>query len=87
MNSEKQKKLSRKEVRKQLDDIILLFHKTPKAKKTKESLKKIKSETKNLNSLQEIIDYLRVCTKYTLLDLEATRRENDYLKKLLKESR
>ncbi len=35
------------------------------------------------NALQESMDYLRVSIKYMLFDLEATRRENAYLKKLL----
>lgn len=38
---------------------------------------------KSLHSMQESLDYLRVCVKYLLFDLEATRRENLYLKKLL----
>ncbi len=38
---------------------------------------------KSINSLQESLDYLRVCIKYQLFDLEATRRENAYLRKLL----
>jgi hypothetical protein len=38
---------------------------------------------KSVNSLQESLDYLRICIKYQLFDLEATRRENDYLRKLL----
>lgn len=38
---------------------------------------------KSINSLQESLDYLRVCIKYQLFDLEATRRENEYLRKLL----
>lgn len=37
--------------------------------------------------LQNSIDYLRVSIKYLLFDLEATRRENDYLTSLLKEDR
>ena len=40
---------------------------------------------KSINSLQESLDYLRVCIKYQVFDLEATRRENEYLKKLLEE--
>jgi hypothetical protein len=39
----------------------------------------------SLNRLQESLDYLRLATKYQLFDLEATRRENAYLKKLLEE--
>jgi len=40
---------------------------------------------RSINSLQESLDYLRVCIKYQLFDLEATRRENAYLRKLLEE--
>lgn len=40
---------------------------------------------RSVSTLQESIDYLRICIKYQLLDLEATRRENDYLRKMLKE--
>ena len=40
---------------------------------------------KSINSLQESLDYLRVCIKYQVFDLEATRRENRYLRKLLEE--
>ncbi len=39
----------------------------------------------SINRLQELLDYLRVCIKYQAFDLEATRRENDYLRKLLEE--
>lgn len=34
-------------------------------------------------SLQESIDFLRLSIKYILFDLEATRRENAYLRKML----
>ena len=40
---------------------------------------------KSINRLQELLDYLRVCIKYQVFDLEATRRENTYLRKLLEE--
>jgi uncharacterized membrane protein len=33
--------------------------------------------------LQESLDYLRLSIKYLVFDLEATRRENEYLRKLL----
>lgn len=39
----------------------------------------------SLDSLQESLDYLRICIKYQLFDLEATRRENKYLRNLLEE--
>ncbi len=40
---------------------------------------------KTVNSLQESIDFLRLSIKYLLFDLEATRRENSYLRKMLEE--
>ena len=40
---------------------------------------------KSVDILQESLDYLRICIKYQLFDLEATRRENKYLRKLLEE--
>jgi hypothetical protein len=41
---------------------------------------------KSISNLQESLDYLRVCIKYQVFDLEATRRENEYLRKLLDEN-
>jgi hypothetical protein len=50
------------------------------AKQAENSQKQIKQD---IDYLSESLDYLRVCIKYLLLDIEATRRENDYLRKLL----
>lgn len=50
------------------------------AKEAQANRKKLE---KSINTLQESLDYLRVCIKYQLFDLEATRRENTYLRKLL----
>ena len=41
---------------------------------------------KSVSSLQDSLDYLRLSIKYLLFDLEATRRENSYLRKLLEET-
>lgn len=41
---------------------------------------------KTVNSLQESLDYLRLSIKYLVFDLEATRRENKYLRRMLEES-
>ncbi len=38
---------------------------------------------KTVADLQESLDYLRLSVKYLVFDLEATRRENDYLRKLI----
>ncbi len=52
------------------------------AKQAGESHKQL---AKSISSLQSSLDYLRICIKYQLFDLEATRRENKYLRKLLEE--
>ncbi len=52
------------------------------AKQAHDNHEKLK---KSVDSLQESLDYLRICIKYQLFDLEATRRENKYLKKMLDE--
>lgn len=38
---------------------------------------------KTVGELQDSLDYLRLSVKYLVFDLEATRRENQYLRKLL----
>ena len=40
---------------------------------------------KTVHDLQESLDYLRLSIKYLMFDLEATRRENSYLRKMLEE--
>lgn len=52
------------------------------AEQTKERHAKLK---RTVTSLQESLDYLRLSIKYLLFDLEATRRENGYLRKMLEE--
>ena len=53
------------------------------AKKTQDSQKQLRD---SVNSLAESLDYLRVSIKYILFDLESTRRENTYLRKMLEEN-
>jgi hypothetical protein len=53
------------------------------AKQARDSRKRLED---SVNSLQESLDYLRICIKYQLFDLEATRRENKYLRKMLEEN-
>lgn len=55
---------------------------TTLAKQTQHNHKRLQ---KSIDTLQETLDYLRICIKYQLFDLEATRRENKYLRKLLEE--
>lgn len=76
---------------KKLDDLVSEIGSMPTpqrkklmilAKRTRKCHKKLKN---SVDRLQESLDYLRVSVKYLLFDLEATRRENGYLKKLLKD--
>jgi chromosome segregation ATPase len=41
---------------------------------------------KTVSSLQESLDYLRLSIKYLVFDLEATRRENTYLRKMIEDA-
>lgn len=74
-----------------LDELVKEIGSLPP--KQKEKLENIAKQTdlyhkklkKSVDSLQESLDYLRVSIKYLLFDLEATKRENSYLKKLLEE--
>ena len=40
---------------------------------------------RSVSSLQDSLDYLRLSIKYLLFDLEATRRENSYLRKMIED--
>ena len=40
----------------------------------------------SLGELQESLDYLRLSVKYLVFDLEATRRENAYLRRLVEQA-
>lgn len=50
------------------------------AEQTRERHTKMK---KTVNDLQESLDYLRLSIKYLVFDLEATRRENQYLRDMI----
>ncbi len=52
------------------------------AAETKKRHEEIK---KTVGGLQDAIDALRLSIKYMMFDLEATRRENDYLRKMLEQ--
>jgi len=80
---------NKNEISEQIDSLIrvidgsdsLFSTKLSKLDKKKQVIRK-KLE-KSLITLQESLNYLRVCIKYQTFDLEATRRENEYLRKLL----
>lgn len=50
------------------------------AEQTRDRQERLK---KSVKELQESLDYLRLSVKYLVFDLEATRRENQYLRRLL----
>ncbi len=52
------------------------------AAQTRERHRQLKE---TVSSLQESIDFLRLSIKYLLFDLEATRRENGQLRRMLDE--
>ena len=76
---------------KKLSELVSEIEAMPEVEKTK--LAKLAEETKHrheqlkktVTSLQESIDFLRLSIKYLLFDLEATKRENAQLRKMLEE--
>lgn len=72
-----------------LGDLIDQIGKLPEGERG--PLEKLAAETahrhdkmkKTIADLQDSLDYLRLSIKYLVFDLEATRRENQYLRKLL----
>ncbi|MEO0586874.1 MAG: hypothetical protein AAF078_04460 [Planctomycetota bacterium] len=55
---------------------------TELAEKTRQRHEKLKS---TVEGLQESLDYLRLSVKYLVFDLEATRRENAYLRGIVEQ--
>ncbi len=53
------------------------------AEQTRERHRQLKE---TVSSLQESIDFVRLSIKYMLFDLEATRRENVQLRKMLEDN-
>ena len=79
------------EFQNKLGDIMASIEHLPAEKKAE--IQKLAEETKGrrarmqatIKGLQESLDHLRLSVKYMAFDLEATRRENDYLRKLIAE--
>ena len=72
-----------------LGDLINKLSDLPQGERTR--LEKVAQDTskrhvkmrKTIGELQESLDYLRLSVKYLVFDLEATRRENSFLRKLV----
>ncbi len=74
------------------NELMQKLHELPDAERTR--LEQLAQEAKNrrqriqasVTELQESLDNLRLSVKYIVFDLEATRRENAYLRKLLEQA-
>ena len=74
---------------KKLAELVAQIETLPESER--ERLRELAAETqerheqikKSVRGLQESIDFLRIGIKYMLFDLEATRRENVQLRKML----
>lgn len=83
--------MNEEEFQRNLADLMAEISTLPAAERTK--LEKLARETQQRHqhlkatvaNLQESLDYLRLSIKYLVFDLEATRRENSYLRKMLEE--
>ncbi len=81
--------MNEQEFQARLDELMVNIGAMPET--DRDQLLKLAAETrdrhermrKTINDLQESLDYLRLSVKYLVFDLEATRRENQYLRKLL----
>ena len=81
--------MNEQEFQAKLGELISQIGHVPESDRT--DLLKLAEETKTrhermkktIGDLQESLDYLRLSVKYLVFDLEATRRENQYLRKLL----
>ncbi len=79
------------EFQKRLTELIGQLEDLPAEKRAE--LERLAEETtsrrtkvhQTIRSLQDSLDHLRLSVKYLVFDLEATRRENQYLRRLLDE--
>jgi hypothetical protein len=76
-----------------IGELMAMIEAAPESDRTR--LRELADETKSRHErmrktvaqLQESLDYLRLSVKYLVFDLEATRRENTYLRKILQNGR
>ncbi len=84
--------MNEQEFQAKLGDLIAQIERLPEGERA--PLERLAAETrerhdkmkKTIADLQDSLDYLRLSIKYLVFDLEATRRENQYLRKLLDQS-
>lgn len=76
----------------QLGDLLARISQLPEEHRTR--LERVAEETRDrreriqrsISELQDSIDCLRLSVKYLVFDLEATKRENAYLRRLVEEA-
>ncbi len=81
--------MNQKEFEEKLGELIEEIDRLPAERR--EHLQKLVEETRErhqkiratVKGLQDSLDYLRLSVKYLVFDLEATRRENEYLRKMI----
>lgn len=81
--------MNEQDFQQKLSDLISQINTLPDGERA--NLEQFASETrerhdrmkKTIGDLQDSLDYLRLSVKYLVFDLEATRRENQYLRKLI----
>ncbi len=84
--------MTESEIQTKLAELMGEITTLPHAERKK--LEKLATETRErherlratVSTLQESLDYLRLSIKYLVFDLEDTRRENGYLRKMLEET-
>ncbi|MGP1345114.1 MAG: transcriptional regulator [Phycisphaerales bacterium] len=82
--------MNEKDFQNKLDELLLQINDLPEDKRA--PLLELAEETKTrhekirqtIKSLQDSVDYLRLGVKYLVFDLEATRRENEQLRTMLR---
>ena len=83
--------MNEQEFQTKLGELMQEISTLPKAERDK--LEQLASETqqrqarlkKTVTDLHESLDYLRLSIKYLVFDLEATRRENGYLRQMIEQ--
>lgn len=84
--------MNEQDFQKRLDELVAVIETLPEAER--EKLRQLANETrerheqikKSVGAIQDSLDFLRLGIKYMLFDLEATRRENAYLRKMLEQA-
>ncbi len=84
--------MNEQEFQSKLAELMIEISTLPAAERAK--LEKLADETRKrherlratVGNLQESLDYLRLSIKYLLFDLEATRRENASLRKMIEDT-